>query len=273
MNKKNETEILIEYIPILRSWSKLLVLYLFQFFIFILVLMFFWWISSKILLGAIFGQLIISIFLVFFFVYIANNSVKIRERYRKKYGKLAGQYFWLKYLAYINPIVSASFYFPILLKTDYFLPAIVSLPSHFITNSIFPFFIALPIGILIIILGLLIKKPSGDYSIDIDSYLYMIYPEKGKLIKSGMYRFIRNPQYLGRGIIAIGFGFFANNVIGVFVGLIHFLSYIAIIPAEDREMLRRFESDFKSYSNKVPILLPKIGNWIKFIRYVFTRRG
>jgi protein-S-isoprenylcysteine O-methyltransferase Ste14 len=100
----------------------------------------------------------------------------------------------------------------------------------------------------------------------------MIYPEKGKLIKDGMYKYIRNPQYLGRGIIAIGFGFFANNIIGILVGLIHFLSYIAIIPSEDKEMMRRFGSDFKSYSKKVPFLLPKIGNWTKFIRFVFIRK-
>ena len=212
------------------------------------------------------------IFLVIYFVYIANNSVKIRDRHRKKYGKLAGQYFWFKYLAYINPIVSASFYFPILIKTDYFLPAIVSLQSHFITNSIFPFFIALPISIFLVLLGLLIRKSSGGYGIDIDSYLYMVYPEKGKLIKDGMYKYIRNPQYLGRGIIAIGFGFFANNIIGILVGLMHFLSYIAIIPSEDKELMRRFGSDFKSYSNKVPFLLPKIGNWAKFIRFVFIRK-
>ena len=269
MNKKTDVEVLLEYIPAFAVWYKLIILYLFQFIIFILTMVFFWLISSIIFIGAILGQFIVSILLVFYFISMVNDSEKIREKYRKKYNKLAGQHFWYNYLAYINPIVSASFYFPILLKTDYFFPAIISLPSHFITNSMFPYYIVLPIGISLIIISLLIRRFSGDYGIVTDSYLYMIYPEKGRLITEGMYKYIRNPQYLCRGIMAIGFGFIANNIIAVLVGFIHFLSYLAIIPAEDKELIRRFGTEFESYKKNVPAFLPKYGNWKKFIKFIF----
>jgi protein-S-isoprenylcysteine O-methyltransferase Ste14 len=269
MNKKTDIDILLEYIPAFTVWYKLIILYLIQFIIFILVMVFFWWISSIIFIGAILGQSIVSILLAFYFISMVNNSKKIREKYRKKYDELAVQHFWYNYLAYINPIVSATFYFPILLKTDYFLPAIVSFPSHFITISMFPYYVAFPIGITLVIVGLLMRRFSGGYGIDTDAYLYMIYPEKGRLITDGMYKYIRNPQYLCRGIIAIGFGFIANNIIAVSVGFIHFLSYLAIIPTEDKELIKRFGTDFESYQKNVPAVLPKYGNWKKFIKFIF----
>jgi protein-S-isoprenylcysteine O-methyltransferase Ste14 len=273
MGKINDDEIFFNYIPDLQVWYKLIKLYLIQFIIFILIMSFFWWISSYFLIGAIVGQMVISIALVLYFIYLANNSENIRKNNRKKYGKLAGQHFWFKYLAYINPIVSASFYFPLLLKTNYFLPAIITFHSHLFTNSIFTYYIAIPLGIFFVILGLLIRKSSGDYSFDTDAYLYMIYPENGKLITNGMYKFIRNPQYLSRGIIAIGFGFIANNFLGIIVGIIHFISYLAIIPAEDKELLRRVGYEFKSYKKRVPSFFPKYGNWKKFIKLIFIKEN
>ena len=142
-------------------------------------------------------------------------------------------------------------------------------PSHFITVSMFPYYVAFPIGITLVIMGLLMRRFSGGYGIDTDAYLYIIYPEKGRLITDGMYKYIRNPQYLCRGIIAIGFGFIANNIIAVSVGFIHFLSYLAIIPTEDKELIKRFGTDFESYQKNVPAVLPKYGNWKKFIKFIF----
>ncbi len=85
-----------------------------------------------------------------------------------------------------------------------------------------------------------------------------------------MYKHIRNPQYLCRGIISIGFGFIANNISAVLLGFIHFVSYCAIVPAEDKELTRRFGNDFKEYQKKVPVLFPRYGSIKKFFKFIFT---
>jgi len=270
MNEKSDVEFFLSLMPSLKKWYNIFLLYSFQLLIFVGVMAFFWWISSLHYFGAVSGQITVSTLLVIFYIYLANNAERIRDKYLKKYKTLAGQAFWYRYQSYTIPIISAAFYFPLLVKTDYFLPSITNLPSHFITNTLFPIYIAIPISIILIFIGLLMRKFTGGYGMDVDDYFYVIYPEKSKLLDTGMYSFIRNPQYLSRGIISIGFGFFANNVSGIIIGLIHFISYCAIIPAEDKELTRRFGDDFLKYKKTIPVLFPKYGKWGDFIRYLFT---
>jgi len=270
MEKKTGMDVFLEYAPMFSVWYKVLAIYLSQIILFILILVFFWWISSLVLYGAIIGQIIISLCGTYPYVYMANHIEKIREKYLKKYDKLACQKFWINYQSYTIPFLSASMYCPILLKSDYlFFQGIVKLPTHFITADLFPEFIAIPLGISIIIFGFLIRKPSGGFDADIDTYLYLIYPEKGRLLVKGLYKYIRNPRYLSQGFISIGFGVVANNLLAIFLGIIHFLAFYNLLLAEDKELIRRFGDDFKEYQNRVPALFPKFGNWSKFIKLLF----
>ena len=271
MKNKTDYDVFLRYVPAFSIWYNVLLAYLFYIIVFILVMFFFWWISSTIWIGAIIGQSIVSTLLSIYFIYIAKNGDKIRVRYREKYGLLAGQKYWFNYQFYTMPFISAAYYFPLILHNYDFLPVLVKLPPHFINTNIFPYYVSLILGIFIVIIGFMIKKPSGGYGTDYDNYIYTIFPENSRLITEGLYRYIRNPQYLGRGVIAIGFGVIANNISAVFVGLIHFFSYCAIIPAEDDELLRRYEDEFKVYTKQVPALFPRYGNWRKFLKIVFNR--
>jgi len=271
MKNKTNYNIFLEYMPTFSIWYNALLLYFFFIIVFILVMIFFWLVSSTIWIGAILGQSIISAVLSIYFIYMAKNGDKIRQTYREKYGNLAIQKYWFHYQFATMPFISAAYYFPLLLYNYDFLPKITKLPSNLINNSIFPYFVSIPLGILIVIFGLMMKRPSGGYGSDYDNYIYTIIPEKSRLITEGMYRFIRNPQYLSRGIIAIGFGVIANNISAILVGVIHFISYCAIIPAEDDELLRRYGNEFKVYKNHVPALLPKCGDWKKLLKNVFSK--
>lgn len=271
MKEEDSKNVFFEQMPFLNVWYKVLILYILQFLVFISVILFFWQISSRIFFGALIGQLIIAFSGVYPYRYIALNIGRIRQKYRKKYDNLACQYLWYHYESYTIPLLSSSLYLPILLKTDYFLPKIFNLPSHIITNSLFPIYLAIPFGIIIIIFGLLIRKPSGGFGPSVESYFYLLYPEKGKLITEGIYKYIRNPRYLSRGLIAIGLGIIANNILAILVGFIHFLAFASLIIPEDRELLQRFGNDFKIYQKQVPALIPRYGNWKNFLKYIFNR--
>lgn len=269
MSDKTSLDIFLEYVPALKIWYNIVLLSIFQLVVFIVLMFFFWWISTSVYYGAILIQSIISILLVFLYIYLANNAEKIRDKYIRKYGELAGQFYWFRYHSYTAPIIFTVFFFPLLLITyDFPYIRIISMPAHIFTNPLFPIFVSLPMGVIFVIIGFLMKRFSGGYGTDVDDYLYMIYPEKSKLIIGGMYQYIRNPQYLSRGIIAIGFGFIANNISAIILGIIHFLSYCAIIPAEDRELERRFGDDFEKYRKKVPALFPRYKNWRKFLKFI-----
>jgi len=273
MGEKSGSDILLDALPSLKKWYNVIALYSFQILIFIGVMLVLWKASSLFWYGAILGQLVLSTLLSIFFIILANNIEKIRGKHREKYGELIGQSFWYYYQSYTIPLISAAYYFPLFLINYDFLPLrIIYMPPHFMTNSIFPFYIGIPLGIFVLIIGYLMKRPSGGFGPDIDNYLYFAIPEKSKLITGGMYQYIRNPQYLSRGIISMGFGIIANNISAILIGFIHFVSYCAIIPAEDREMYRRFGSSFKKYKNEVPAIFPRYGNWMKFARFIFIKK-
>lgn len=273
MGEKSGSNMVLERMPLLKKWYILLLLLILQIILFLGSLVIFRLISFQFFFGAILSQLIVSTLLSIHYILIANNAEKIRLNYKKKYAKLAWQYFWFIYQPYLTPVISAVFYFPLLLYTGYdFLPELFPQPDHFLTNSLLPFYIALILGLFIVVIGFLIKRKSGDYDKDYDDYFHVIYPEKSKLLTKEIFSYIRNPQYLGRGLISIGFGIIANNISAIVVGFIHLVSYCAIIPAEDKELQRRFGNDFVNYKKKVPALLPKYGNWINFAKFIFRKR-
>lgn len=271
MPEKKGEDVLLEYVPDLKNPKKILILFATEILIFILVMITYWWVSSKIWYGAILIQTIVSSLLSAYYILLANNTEKIRKKYLEKYQNLAGQKFWYHYQAYLLPIITSAYYIPLVLYNYNFLPLIVKAPNHFITNSLFPFYISIPLGFFVVLFGYLLKRHSQeDYGVEVDNYLYMIYPEKSSLITEGMYKYIRNPQYISRGIMSFGFGIIANNISAMVVGLIHLVSYIAIIPAEDKELARRFGDSFIRYKNEVPAIFPKFGNWIGFLKKVFV---
>ena len=272
MEEKSGSDILLDALPSLNKWYNVIALYIFQIIIFIIMLIILWWISINFWYGALLGQLILSTMLSIFFIILATNVEKIREKHKKKYNELVGQSFWFYYQSYTIPLISAAYYFPLFLINYDFLPIkIIAMPSHFITNSLLPFYISIPTGIFVLIIGYLMKRSSGGYGPDVDNYLYYAIPEKSRLITKGMYKYIRNPQYLSRGLISIGFGIIANNISAILIGIIHFVSYCAIIPAEDKELYRRFGEFFNQYQSEVPAIFPRYGNWKKFVKFIIKR--
>jgi len=274
MSKNNGEDVLLKYVPDLKNPKKILILYVTEILFFIFVMAIYWWVSSKIWYGAILIQTIVSSSLSTYYILLANNTEKIRKKYLEKYQDLAGQKLWYHSQAYLLPIITSAYYIPLVLYNYNFLPLIVKVPNHFITKSLLPFYISISLGLFVVMFGYLLKRHSQEYyGVDVDNYLYMIYPEKSSLIQEGMYKYIRNPQYISRGIMSFGFGIIANNISAMLVGLIHLVSYIAIIPAEDKELERRFGDSFIKYKKEVPAIFPKFGNWIGFLKKVFVNQN
>ena len=244
--KKTGVDIFFEYVPALTVWYKALITYIYQFIVFIFLIAFFWWISSKLIIGALIGQFLITFCFTLPYLYVIKNIDRIRNKYRKKYDKLAYQHFYFIFMIYMPPFGNASAFLPLMLLTYNFdfLPLIDTLNHPIIYNYSFPFYSSIPLGILLMVLGVLIRRPSGGFDVDTQLLVYLIFPEKGKKIERGIYKFIRHPQYAGEGFFIIGMGIFANNILAIGVSLIHFFAYILIIKTEDGELSERFGDDF-----------------------------
>lgn len=72
------------------------------------------------------------------------------------------------------------------------------------------------------------------------------------LVESGIYRYSRNPMYLGLLFVLLGWAAFLGNAFAVLIlpGFVWYMNYFQIIP-EEKALLERFGSAFSAYSKKV----------------------
>lgn len=73
--------------------------------------------------------------------------------------------------------------------------------------------------------------------------------EKGREItRSGPYRFVRHPLYMGSSIMAIGFAVAAGNIrVVALVAVYMFLTLLAAMRTEERHLDEKFQGEYSAY--------------------------
>jgi len=80
-----------------------------------------------------------------------------------------------------------------------------------------------------------------------------------RIISSGIYKYVRNPGYLGVISLLAGGGIASGNIFCIFTILaIVPISYIYRIGAEEKMMLESFGDEYREYMKKTKRLLPFI---------------
>ncbi len=72
-----------------------------------------------------------------------------------------------------------------------------------------------------------------------------------KLVLKGLYRFSRNPMYLGLNLLTISSMIYFLNVLIILAGIFSIVTYHLIIIAEERFLKQRFGQPYDIYLNKV----------------------
>lgn len=117
-----------------------------------------------------------------------------------------------------------------------------SYPTLKIIN--FPFSI---LGILISILGLFIALSAGNL---FRKNKTTILPNKKsrKLVINGVYRFSRNPMYLGAFFVLFGLAFYFGDLISILISFIFpILMNFIVIPFEEKVLIRDFGKEYNRY--------------------------
>lgn len=76
--------------------------------------------------------------------------------------------------------------------------------------------------------------------------------EASKLVSTGIYRYSRNPMYLGMLCLLISWLFYLGNPLSI-LGIIVYMAYLTrfqIIP-EERVLQEKFQDDFLDYTRRV----------------------
>jgi len=79
------------------------------------------------------------------------------------------------------------------------------------------------------------------------------------LVTNGIFAHCRNPLYLGNILIVSGLGVVADSTVFYFIGIpFFFLSYMAIIKAEENYLTGKFGEEYTEYCRKVSRLIPDL---------------
>jgi protein-S-isoprenylcysteine O-methyltransferase Ste14 len=84
---------------------------------------------------------------------------------------------------------------------------------------------------------------------------------KDKVITKGLYRFTRNPTYIGIILMQIGLGIACSSWLYLLLTVALMILLNANLSAEERYCLYRFGDDYRKYKNKTPrwIGMPRLG--------------
>jgi protein-S-isoprenylcysteine O-methyltransferase Ste14 len=87
-----------------------------------------------------------------------------------------------------------------------------------------------------------------------------------QLVTDGLYSFVRHPQYTGLFIALFGEGIVHwPTVFSVGLFPIIVLMFTWLARKEEREVLEQFGDEYRAYQREVPMFVPKLGQWQKFV--------
>lgn len=112
------------------------------------------------------------------------------------------------------------------------------------------------IGFLLFLIAFLIRQ----WSIKTLGEFHSVHIEIRKnhtLIKDGPYKHLRHPYYASVGVELLGIAFIPNSYKAAFFVLIAAVPIIFIrVFLEERELLKKFGSEFSQYRKEVPVIFP-----------------
>lgn len=80
---------------------------------------------------------------------------------------------------------------------------------------------------------------------------------KGQLFKTGPYRFVRHPLYLGSTIVVLGVLFILNDYLNwIIIPPLLIIFHGSAIIYEERSMEKKFSKDWQEYKANVPAIIP-----------------
>jgi len=131
--------------------------------------------------------------------------------------------------------------------------------DYYYSFSLFDYNLGYSIGFILFILGIVLQGVAeatlGKY------YLPSIGTIEGqKIIKNGIYKYIRHPGYLGEILIFFGLGFVTYSLLGILGAfIVSLMVYFGEVIPEEKYMLEKFGKEYEEYMKET----------FRFIPYIF----
>jgi len=85
-----------------------------------------------------------------------------------------------------------------------------------------------------------------------------IFKAKNKLVTTGIYSYVRHPQYLGFLLLTFGIDFLWPTFSTLILWPILALLYYRLAQEEEKTLEEKFREEYKEYKNKVPMFIPRL---------------
>jgi protein-S-isoprenylcysteine O-methyltransferase Ste14 len=94
------------------------------------------------------------------------------------------------------------------------------------------------------------------------SILYIGGRKSYELVTTGPYSICRNPLYVGTFLLAIGVGLSLESIPILVAALVVYVPiHFIVVRMEEKHLESRFPTEYPVYKRKVPMLLPRFGNY------------
>lgn len=114
------------------------------------------------------------------------------------------------------------------------------------------------IGAIIIVIGIILRI-TGAITLGKYFSLHIEIANNHKIIKKGIFRYIRHPMYLASLMIGMGAVIMFASWIGLIVYLLIFIPiFVHRIKLEEKYLLRRFDDEYRRYIKQTAALIPGI---------------
>ena len=85
-----------------------------------------------------------------------------------------------------------------------------------------------------------------------------IYNAEGQLITTGIYGYVRHPQYLGILLLTLDINVQWITIPTLLLWPVLATLYYRLAKEEDKELEERFGEEYRKYERNVPMLMPRI---------------
>ena len=161
------------------------------------------------------------------------------------------------YLAFIVALFTEMYGFPLTMYT-----------ITWLVGSTFPGCLWYPLAVLIgedlfvsIFLGFILPVSNMIILIGVLLIIFgwsKIYRAKGQLVITGIYGYVRHPQYLGFLLLTIGMNIVWIAISTLLMWPILAILYYRLAEKEEKEMEERFGEEFLKYKRSVPMFIPRL---------------
>ena len=90
--------------------------------------------------------------------------------------------------------------------------------------------------------------------------------QQGRLATDGLYSLVRHPQYTGLLLALFGEGVVHwPTLFSVALFPVIVIAYALLARSEEMRVLEQFQDQYRAYRRRVPMLIPRIGNWSRVV--------